>query len=411
MATHSILKLSIFLNIAIITNLSHAANIFEITATTEGMTQKRSYNTAEDAVNAIKGESLKNLFPSYTDMSAATGLINFRGERIEFNYDANSSTLHMNIPSLNVSRTFTGVDRNATQTLFKEWLKKDGQETLNKFQALLAKSSSVDPNANNVMNIAESNFNQAFSEGSKINKTISSGYSGVKTLDNLVGVGIYASSLKDNQGVKRNSYSLPLSYSFDLGQAGSTNQSRRLTFNLPITYSTIGEAKSANAVASVSLKLPIKENWSLTPAINWTLTGSKDLGAVGQAVGGSLSSLYTFKLNSSYDLSMGNMIGYAQSINFSFQGYSINPGLKNTIYRNGLLLSLPTTLLGSNIRIEPYVVDTRFTGSELFTKSFQEFGLDLADVSILGMGKFRVGAKYIHSNNQTGFMANFAAWF
>ena len=63
--------------------------------------------------------------------------------------------------------------------------------------------------------------------------------------------------------------------------------------------------------------------------------------------------------------------------------------------------------------IEPFVVDTRFTGSDLYSDSFQEVGVDIGpDISLPFVGsQYRIGVKYLHASNQTGFMAHFGLWF
>jgi len=68
-------------------------------------------------------------------------------------------------------------------------------------------------------------------------------------------------------------------------------------------------------------------------------------------VGASIASSYTMEFDG-FDLSIGNMLGYYQTLTAKAESVSVNPGIKNTALRNGIILSQPMTVGGRKMVAE-----------------------------------------------------------
>ena len=76
-------------------------------------------------------------------------------------------------------------------------------------------------------------------------------------------------------------------------------------------------------------------------------------------------------------LSMGNMVGYYLTLPTEIGDYKVDVRLRNTITRNGLLLSVPwqKRIWGRNFSLDFYITDTRFFGDALYNDNYQEIGI------------------------------------
>ena len=354
-----------------------ARDLFIIDVTIDDQQERRSYSDAETALKAIETTRLGDIFPTYmkgtTDLTAA---VNFRGMIGHVNYDYvnGGSRLIFEVPTLAIRQVFedsTVADPVARQDRlvneFVDFLKKDGGEILNRIQKELARVSPVDPVAGNPNSLQSHLVKDAFKTGAFD--------VGRQPTRNQLGLSISGSSFSV-RGFSGTSFSLPLSYAMNF----ESKPGMRLSLKLPVTYTKIQDAEIYGASPGVALTWPVNDRWSLTPSVGYGLVGSKNAASVAQMLSGMITSSYLFK-KTYWDstLTLGNSVGYVTTLKFSASGYSFNPGIANTIFKNGLMIERPIgmKLFGQELTAQLSYAHTYFAGSELFMNQYHEVALTL----------------------------------
>lgn len=354
-----------------------ARDLFIIDVTIDGQQERRSYSDAETALKAIETTRLGDIFPTYmkgtTDLTAA---VNFRGMLGHVNYDYinGGSRLIFEVPTLAIREVFedsTVADPVARQDRlvdqFVDFLKKDGGEILNRIQKELARVSPVDPVAGNPNSLQSHLVKDAYKTGAFD--------VGRKPTRNQLGLSIAGSSFSAG-GFSGTSFSLPLSYVVNV----ESKPGMSVSFKLPVTYTKIQDAEIYSTNPGLALTYPVNNRWSLTPSIGYGLVGSQNAASVAQMLGGIITSSYLFK-KPDWDstLTLGNSIGYVTTLKFSASGYSFNPGITNTIFKNGLMIERPIgmELFGQELIGQLSYAHSYFTGSALFINQYHEVALSL----------------------------------
>src|SRR5690606_29753700 len=97
------------------TSAVRAEHIFHVRATAPGETAEARFSKFEDLFESVRAENIDKLLSNYTDTSAAVLQMDVRGLPALASYAPNSPTLTFRIPSLNISETFTGRDRDESE--------------------------------------------------------------------------------------------------------------------------------------------------------------------------------------------------------------------------------------------------------------------------------------------------------
>ena len=116
------------------------------------------------------------------------------------------------------------------------------------------------------------------------------------------------------------------------------------------------------------------------------------------------------------------MIGYYTTVKLYDGDYAYNPGIQNVVYRNALMLNIPTDFLMKKTSLETFIIDTRYTGTALYMNQYQEYGVsygyDAVNINILSdkeeyrvRKSLKVGVSYLDSNKGNGFKVNFGFIF
>ncbi|MBI3599272.1 MAG: hypothetical protein HY097_01330 [Nitrospinae bacterium] len=406
---------------------SFAASVFELTLTSGGQTYTQGFNNVSDMINGLNLSEIQRQLSSYTDTSAATATLNFRGLQIYASVPANSNTITLSIPSIGVTQTFTGSTRDGSVTLSGDWFKKEGGEAVNKLMNELAKSTAYDPIAGNPnslsAHIVDSQFQHGFlSEISTLKQvTGEAAPPPSETIRkevnaNLISAGARYGSFKQKDLDVRK-YTLPLSYTF----RSNEDSRRKLTLNIPIALLDVQGAQSYDLGIGAAISLPVNEEWLLTPSIDYGAVGSVDMGSLGQIVSGSLTSAYTIKADK-YTFNIGNMLSYYKTMKLQIGDYSFDPNISNTALRNGIMVSIPTESIKEETALEVFAIDTRYFGSALYIDQYNEVGFSFGhtktvkkEISENVIKKYlrdlRAGFTYLFSNNSQGFTVNFGYTF
>jgi hypothetical protein len=400
--------------------MAQAADPLTLDVTVGGVTNSSCYSDWDTFIGALDGKGLEGLLPGvYTGTQVADIKLDFRGLVMNAMFPAaNNAEFRLTIPGIfdeTISDAQAGGDRDVATDLMQDRL--ESSDVLSKISRALAASSPVDPvagNPNSLMSTMVGNdFNQSFnSEISNIaapgEVTRQAGQRTDEKSTNFVGVGLeYGQISQGDVSVK--STTLPLSYTV----RNDLDPRRQLMLRLPITLVDVGGAKTLQAGLGAAYRFPMSANWSLTPSFNYALVGSVDLLSAAQMATAGITSTYFWR-KSGYDIGMGNMLGYATTLPFTYDGKKYDPDISNSIVRNGVMISMPTRMFGGKMHFETALVDTRFFGTELYSNSQQELKFTIGTTRSASMAKsslFRAGVSYVKTPNDDGFKVEMGYWF
>jgi hypothetical protein len=183
---------------------------------------------------------------------------------------------------------------------------------------------------------------------------------------------VAASGTQPGGELVTNAATLPFSYTVKL----DSDPRKKIRFDLPLTYMETEGAVSYSTGFGVAYTHPLTDDWSLTPGVGVGATGSEDLGAAGGVAAGSLTSAYTWLLGG-FALSLGNAVGYYESVPIEIGDVKAEADIANTVFTNGVLFTGPNSLIAKNLVMEYSLVDTRITGDEVYADNYQEVGVAL----------------------------------
>lgn len=369
------------------------------------------FTTVEDLFNQTQNAGLSQVNALYTETSASVIRFGYRGLPIVLQTALNSSSVTLVIPGLSESVLFKDkTSRDGNVEDLKDYLKNTGGDILNRLQQLLAKSSPIDPIAGNPSSMQSrmvgDDFDRNFIQSASNIKTATTGEAA--PVNNLTSLGMSYGNYSQ-AGINSSVVTLPLSYT----TRSDIDPRRQLTFYAPITVSDAAGAKSYGINLGVSYRIPVNDDWALTPALGYGISGSVDLGSAAAMLAASLTSQYTWKMNG-FDLAMGNMVGLYQSSKFSVGDYSFDPKISNTVLRNGLMASIPTVVMGQKMALEFSYINTVYTGTELYSNQYNEIGVTLGTNKGANNARnyLRAGLTYLEGQNDVrGVRLNLGYWF
>ncbi len=319
--------------------------------------------------------------------------------------EAFNKCLKTTLPEMPLQEDDLGPARDKSVDQFVDFLQSEGGSLLRRIQRELARVSPVDPIAGNPNSLQSTLVASAFDDG------ISGKLAPVK--NNRLGIGLTGGTFK-SASYRGSNITLPLSYQIEFGEGSSRKQ---LKFNLPVTYLQVEGGDVLSTSPGFSLTVPVDDHWSLTPAVNYGLTGSIDLGSVGQMIGGTLTSRYEFNpsIKGMQKVILGNMIGYVSTLKFSIEGIEYDPGIINTVYKNGITVESP---LGFQLfEKHPVTMQTSyaysyFAGTKLFLNQYHEVALDVGsgwdapDWLPSNLQELRVGVAYTFGGDYDSLTGN-----
>lgn len=350
-------------------------------------------------------ENFTSANTNYTNTSVATVLGRFSDVGVNLSYLNSSTTLNYNFVEIGDSGSFTGSTRDESQQMLKDYIKKTSViGRIMKYQAENSATSPITGAGGMIPMTIAADFNNSFSNSpTSIGGTPAGGSN-----NNLIGIGISHGSYNvDNSSDNVTTTSIPLYYTI----RNDIDPRRQLMFSLPVTLVQVGDAKTVHAGLGISYRLPITDNWTLTPGARYSAVASVDRATVATLYSGSLASTYVIPL-SGFDVAIGNMVGYYQTGKFSSGDYSFSPDIKYVALRNGVMLSQPINL-GQKLSVEYSLIDTRYVGDKPFLDNFQEIGITVGtNKSALDARSFvRGGLTFTHGPGLRGLTANIGYWF
>jgi len=384
-----------------------AKSPFNAVIVQSGQTLSVGFNNVENLLDTMTKSYLVTNFPvAYDDTAATDFTIDYRGLPVNLSYSAGTTNdLVFSIPSTGLTKTFTGSSRDASQQKLVDWFKVNGRSEVTKFMQSLVANTATDPIAGNPQSLQSRMVSNDFADGTGItssNSTLSGTQqadgTGVPTTNdttsdvqeaggataNTIGFGLEYISLGSG-GLSSKQLTIPLKYTV----VSKSDPRRKYIFRLPISQTDIEGAKSYQVGLGLLFVLPMSEEWTLSPSFSYGLGASIDLGAAAQMLSGSLSSSYVIKKGKN-SFTIGNMIGYYETKPLKYGDYNIDPDISDTVFRNGVMMSIPLGSEEIGKHAQFFVVDTRYSGTKLKVDQYNELG------GAYGFSRnFRVGLTYI----------------
>lgn len=374
------------------------------------------FTTVSDTVDFLDPASLKALFPT-ADTDQIAAVLDFRGlSGISIDFGANNGLMTFTVPQLgNFTTTFgrtcdgsqidCGAARKEALRQLRDFLESDPR-FLKKLLTSLARYSPIDPLAGNPESLFSRSMTRDFLRGfthkvsqiwgcntSAFNFTNDSPIQLASAGDlndifaeaqaraaqlqaqNEIGLGVIASTTTAKAAggdYSTTGYELPFSYTVKF----DSDPRKKLRFDLPLSYTDTDGAVAYSIGLGVAYTYPISDVWSLTPSVGVGATGSDDLGSAGGVSSYSLTSAYTWRLGN-WALSMGNALGKYDALGLKIGDVEAEADISNTVITNGFLFSGPNSLLAKNLVLEYSLTDTRITGDEVYTDTYDEIGVAL----------------------------------
>lgn len=399
------------------TTLAYSSDIYNLKITNTTTSDSFTFGGSNflDTIENFDENVLNSKLTSYSNTDNLAAVFDMRGLPVTLTVTGNN--IVFNIASLGINETFTGNTRDESVDALEDWFKVNGADTLERIMRELARVSPVDPiagNSNSAMaKSVESDFTSGFLNTATKRKVSSANTKNGNTISISP---TYKSLEVDDKN--SSSYSLPISYSF----VSDEDIDRKFSISLPISYTEVEGATSYSLGLGFSYSLPINDSWIVTPALSYTIAGSADLATLAQLGGASVTSSYTYELPNKHRISMGNMVGYYTTLKFYNGDYAYDPGITNTVFRNALMYSLDTNNVVDNTSVDIYAINTKYTGTELYNDSYNEFGFSFGynkvNLNILSETEkyayekdLKIGLSYLTSDKEKGIKINFGFTF
>ena len=375
------------------------AENFSTTVTLGGITRTLEFVSYNDAIDAANNPGkYQGLFPGVTSTVGAVATLDFKGVPIEFEKVA-TDTVIFKIPTLGINETVnvTASPNTPTSQITKQ-LNTKVENTVRSYNASinkeLAKVDSADPLGGNPSSIMGIMVENAYLLGTTDDWSNPPSKSATKNrFEGGVRYGHYSLS-----GKSVDTITFPFSYTFKI------DQRQQFIVSVPFTYIDTQGAQSYDGGAGFAYKYRVTDRWVLTPAVAYGFRGSFDLADVGHIASGTVTSKYTFDLDSldpnSYKLSIGNMAGYYTTLPYEEKGYSVDPDLQSYIIKNGLILSknLNSDIWGHKLNVAANFTDTEYFGSPFFVDQYNELGATVKAVNDQHwLSAFSFNANYLFS--------------
>ncbi|MDH5525177.1 MAG: hypothetical protein OEY01_14470 [Desulfobulbaceae bacterium] len=387
---------------------AHARDLFSLTAESEGETVTVTFDAIEDIVDAVDSSSLDALVNAYTPTSVATLTLDIRGLPATVSYPGAGTTLIFTVPSLNISESFTGATRDASQQLFEDFLESDGAGILKKILQQLAATTPIDPVAGNPSSLMAVMGAADFDNGTDFSGDQPAGGEQVSNR-NTLGLGLRYGSYSAGD-YDQSVYTLPIKYTFRL----DSDPSKQLILDIPISYVDTEGGKSYAAALGLGYRLPINNQWSLTPAVRVGGAGSVDLGSAAVIYSGSLTSNYNFNWDE-IKVAIGNMAAQFKTTSISAGDYSIDYDLNNTMIKNGIGFEGQTdyTIFDKPTSWHFDVAHSAFFGDDLYVDSYLDISMSYGTKATNAvLDNLRIGLTYTVGNNSyDGGRINFGYTF
>ncbi len=350
-----------------------AQELFNTEVTSNGVTASESFTNAQDFLNQTSTSlGLAGINPAYTFDSAAVVLGDFRGVDFSITYPTTGSTLVFEIPELGIVEIFAESTRALSEDALDEYLASNADNILGRLADLLVATTPTDPVAGNPASLQGSMVASDFGIGSGFG-----GIGNVKVddkgnLEEISGRGVFGVAARLGRfsagDASGDVIELPLSYVKPLADPRWA-----LVFEMPLTYTDIEGSNSYSVSLGGGVRIPVLDQWSLTPTLRYGAVSSEDLGAASGMYSANITSSFRFKVRN-LDFNLANMLSYIATTGGPSIDDSLDYDLQNTVSRNGLAVSgnLGRQIFNEDATWEAFIVNTQIFGDDVFVDNYTD---------------------------------------
>lgn len=375
-------------------NAAKANDAFTLNLNVDGQSYSRSYNNLSNLLDVLKPGGIQAIAPNYRPGSDVGAVVNFRGVPANVTVQPGTSAIRLTVPGADVDRVFDAGTLAESRRQLEAFARGDeNAEELRRVYDAIAATSTADPVAGNPYSLQGQSVMADYAAGTMLPGDLGRMEPRAAGWHFSVG-GSFTS--QQTRSFDTNAYNLPLTVSYAFGVDGP-----ELFLNVPLTLTETSGAISYMGSAGIGLRVPVVTGptvrWAVTPALRGGAAGSEDVGSVGSAFGGSLTSDLRFALPNEFVLGIGNTVGYYETKPVKVGDYDLAYDLQNAYYRNGATVSRPAgTLGGMPLLLGASFVDTRMVGDALAVKSWQEYGIS---GTLLSSTPVRATLSYLDGRN------------
>lgn len=373
------------------------AKLFEVNLTNQGtgQTLSFSFNQAEDALDVVDLDFIRDQFGGFGNGSTAIADIKYRGVPLQLVYSLDgygNESVRLKSSALNIDKAFAGDDPLEDLKDYLVKVNEDGRELLTEINKAAVANTGFDPVAGNPNSLMATMVGTIHG----LTNTSITG-TNQQDIDNQWDIGIrYGSQTVGDMDVT--TLHLPIAYTFKLDWFPG----HRLQFRMPISHTEINnETNNYSLQLGFGWTIPVIEGLEITPAIDYGIAGSGELLTAGVLRALSLTTRYDFSVYGQ-QFTLTNSLAKIDSVRFEFddedddtgltETYVIDYDLSNTAMTNGVAwhVALPWKLA-----TQVYLRDTRFSGDKLYSEQNNELGVNFGwSASADTNTQFFVGASY-----------------
>lgn len=380
-----------------------------------GITRFESFSDARSLIDALDAFGYRLINPDYRVNLPAMVNVDFRGVPLVVDYPTGGPEVVFEIPSIGVSETFDAFGRRfENEDALVDFLEANEDDLLSRILGEAVSTTPHDPVAgtpNSLMGrMIEADFVMGTTIGPEPSQvaTANDGYDRT-----TASFGISARFGRFTAaGAEANVIDLPLNYAQPLDDPRYA-----VIVDAPFTYVETEDTNSFSGSLGLGLRLPLYDNWSITPAVRTGVVGSVELGSAAILAGASITSNYRFSMND-LDFAIGNSLAYVETFPIEIDGTTFDYDLQNVVLRNGISVSGPlgVTVFGQPTTWEGSVVNTLYFGSDLYAENVTDIAISFGTVnSVNGFtwDSLRVGVTYTFSTDSDyqGLRLNFGYRF
>ncbi len=398
--------------LALLSNPAMSADLFSVVVTTGGVTQTQGANDVRDVIDFIDNGNYEDINAVYNDTSIAVANFDIRGVAASINYPNAGATLIFEVPELGIREVFAEATRAQSEDALIAFLESNQNDLLTRFLRLLVEKSPVDPVAGNPNSLMSKMVAADFTNGTVVGPDNAFSATGETEGDapNIIGAGARFGRFAAGD-FNSNVIDLPFRYVVPLADPRYA-----INFDMPLTYVESEGAKSYAASFGTGIRVPVLDNWSITPAIRVGATGSVETGGAALLYSASATSNYEFDFGP-VQMALGNGATFIQSAPLNLGDFDVDYDLTNFVVRNGIEFSgeTPFSILGETVTWEASVVNTQFFGDALFVENATDvsvsFGTEASESGLV-WDSLRLGLTYTFTDSDfQGFRLNFGYQF
>ena len=324
--------------IAVVAALSFAvstakADMFELSIQQAGtgIDAQKGFKSVLDIFDAYSKGQLDHYFAGYDKALAANAKLNFRGIDINLDYNG-AGQLRLNIPSIGiVNKDFNGTDLDTAFDNFKDYLKGNKDDLLQKILKESVSATPYDAVAGNPGSLMGQMTDMAFNNPVINATTKAHGSQQTGGFVILAPSASHHTVTYGNQDKKITSMNLPLAYTFKFDNDWA------LGLDLPLSYIDTDGSVTYAAQVGATLQIPVATWWHILPSFRVGATASEDMLAGGVLYSGTVTSKIMLDFGD-FDIDILNMGGIIRDYALDVKGYDIAYNLRNNVFKNGAVL-------------------------------------------------------------------------